>query len=56
MCIYLYKLPVKYLYSLNLHHLLNLMSFQTCTSFFLLLNIKEDILKNQTAVGPQKHP
>ncbi len=28
------------------HHLLTLMSFQTCVSLFLMLNIKEDILKN----------
>ncbi len=36
-------------------HLLMLMSFQICVSFFLLLNTKEDILKNvddQTVVGP----
>ncbi len=35
------------------------MSFQTCTSFFLLLNIKEDILKNagnQTVDGPHCLP
>ncbi len=28
------------------HHLLTLKLFQTCVSFFLLLNTKEDILKN----------
>jgi len=28
------------------HHLLNLKLFQTCMSFFLLLNTNEDILKN----------
>ncbi len=27
-------------------HLFTLMSFQTCISLFLMLNIKEDILKN----------
>ncbi len=33
----------------------DLSSFQTCMNFFLLLNIKEDILKNvgnQKTVGP----
>ncbi len=37
------------------HHLLALMSFQTCMSLFLMLNIKYDILKNagnQTVDGP----
>ncbi len=37
------------------HNLLTLMSFQTCMSYFLMLNLKEDILKNagnQTVVGP----
>ncbi len=41
------------------HHLLTLMSFQTCTSFFLMLNIKEDILMNagiQTVDGPHWLP
>ncbi len=36
-------------------HLLTHMSFQTCMSFFLMLNIKEGILKNavnQTVDGP----
>ncbi len=28
------------------------MSFKTCMGFFLILNTKEDILKNQTVVGP----
>ncbi len=28
------------------HHLLTLMSFQTCVRFFLMLNTKEDILEN----------
>ncbi len=28
------------------HHLLTLMSFQTCVTFFLLWNIKGDILMN----------
>ncbi len=28
------------------------MPLQTFISFFLMLNTKEDILKNQTAVGP----
>ncbi len=38
---------------------LTLMLFQTCMSFFLMLNIKEDILKNagkQTADGPHWLP
>ncbi len=30
----------------------SLMSFQTCISFFLMLNTKEDILKNRRVVGP----
>ncbi len=36
------------------HHLLTLMSFQTCKRFFLLLNTKEDILNvgNQTVSVP----
>ncbi len=36
-------------------HLLTLMLLQTCMSFFLVLNIKEDILKNagnQIVNGP----
>jgi len=39
------------------HHLLTLKFFQTCMSFFLLLNSKEDILKNvgnQTVDGRKK--
>ncbi len=38
-------------------HLLTLMSFQTCISFFLMLNTEEDILKNfeePTVVGPHE--
>ncbi len=38
------------------HHLLPLMSFQTCVRFFLMLKAKEDILKNQTVVDPHWHP
>ncbi len=40
-------------------HLLALKSFQTCMSFFLMLNIKEDILKNagnQTVDSPHWLP
>ncbi len=32
---------------------LTLMSLQTCMSFFLMLNTKEDILKNQKVVDPE---
>jgi len=35
----------------NIHHLLTLLLFQTCMSFFVLSNTKEDILKN---VGNQR--
>ncbi len=30
----------------------HLMSIQTCIRFFLMLNKQEDVLKNQTFVGP----
>ncbi len=35
-----------YMKKLFFCHLLTLMSFQTCMSFFLMLNTEEDILKN----------
>jgi len=40
-------------------HLFTVMLFQTCTSFFLLMNTKEDILKNianQTVDGTHWPP
>ncbi len=50
------SLPKKWTFC---HHLLTLMSFQTCMGFLLMLHIKEDILKNagnQTIDGPHWLP